>query len=196
MAEFRTLFAAQCLTMVAGATSGLALGTIVHAETGSAVLTGLSMFGGPLVALLASSFVLAASDTMRPRRALVLVSVVVCVADLAQALPGLTWPVRFGLLAVVWLVLSASAGAGVALMADLLPSDAFVLGRATLNIAVGSMQIVAYGVGGLLLIVLSSPSTCSSSPRPPRPSPRCSSGPGSPTGRHERAARSCVVPAR
>jgi MFS family permease len=154
VAEFRTLFTAQCLTMVAGATSGLALGTIVHAETGSAVLTGLSMFGGPLVALLASSFVLAASDTMRPRRALVLVSVVVCVADLAQALPGLTWPVRFGLLALVWLVLSASAGAGVALMADLLPSDAFVLGRATLNIAVGSMQIVAYGVGGLLLIVL------------------------------------------
>ncbi len=154
VAEFRTLFVAQCLTMVAGATSGLALGTIVHAETGSAVLTGLSMFGGPLVALLASGFVLAASDTMRPRRALVLVAVVVAVADLAQALPGLTWPVRFGLLAVVWLVLSASAGAGVALMADLLPSDAFVLGRATLNIAVGSMQIVAYGVGGLLLIVL------------------------------------------
>ena len=154
VAEFRTLFVAQCLTMVAGATSGLALGTIVHAETGSAVLTGLSMFGGPLVALLASGFVLAASDTMRPRRALVLVAVVVAVADLAQALPGLTWPVRFGLLAVVWLVLSASAGAGVALMADLLPNDAFVLGRATLNIAVGSMQIVAYGVGGLLLIVL------------------------------------------
>ncbi len=154
IAEFRTLFVAQCLTMVAGATSGLALGTIVHAETGSAMLTGLSMFGGPLVALLASSFVLAASDTMRPRTALVLVAVVVAAADLVQAVPGLPWPARFGLLAVVWLVLSTSAGAGVALMADLLPTDAFVLGRSTLNIAVGSMQIVAYAVGGLLLIVL------------------------------------------
>ncbi|HEX6150919.1 hypothetical protein [Nocardioides sp.] len=154
VAEFRTLFVAQCLTMAAGATSGLALGTIVHAETGSAVLTGLSMFGGPLVALLASSFVLAASDTIRPRKALVLVGVVVALADLVQAVPGMPWPARFGLLAVVWLVLSTSAGAGVALMADLLPSDAFVLGRSTLNIAVGSMQIVAYGVGGLLLIVL------------------------------------------
>jgi hypothetical protein len=40
-------------------------------------------------------------------------------------------------------------------MAELLPSGAFVLGRSTLNIAVGSMQVVAYGVGGLLLIVLS-----------------------------------------
>ena len=154
VAEFRTLFVTQCLTMVAGATGGLALGTIVHAETGSAVLTGLSMFGGPLIAMLASAFVLAASDTMRPRRALVIVAVTVGVADLLQAIPGLPWSARFALIAVVWLVLSTSAGAGVALMADLLPSDAFVLGRSTLNIAVGSMQIVAYGVGGLLLIVM------------------------------------------
>ena len=155
VAEFRTLFVTQCLTMAAGATSGLALGTIVHAETGSAVLTGLSMFGGPLVALLASTFVLAASDTVRPRRALVVSAAVIGAADLVQALPGMPWPARFGLLAVVWLVLSTSAGAGVALMADLLPDDAFVLGRSTLNIAVGSMQVVAYGVGGLLLIALS-----------------------------------------
>lgn len=155
VAEFRILFVTQCLTMIAGATAGLALGTIVHDETGSAVLTGLSMFGGPLVALLASGFLLSISDTLKPRRALVLVAVVVAAADLAQAAPGLPWPARFALLATVWLVLSASAGAGVAFMADLLPSDAFVLGRATLNIAVGSMQIVGYGVGGLLLIVLS-----------------------------------------
>jgi hypothetical protein len=112
VAEFRVLFVTQCLTMAAGATSGLALGTIVHSETGSAVLTGLSMFGGPLVAMLASGFVLAASDTMRPRQALVLVAVTVAVADLLQAVPGLPWPARFGLIAVVWLVLSTSAGAG------------------------------------------------------------------------------------
>ena len=154
VAEFRTLFVTQCLTMVAGATSGLALGTIVHAETGSAVLTGLSMFGGPLVAVLASGFVLAASDTVRPRRALVMVALVVAAADLVQAVPGLPWPARFGLLALTWLVLSTSAGAATALMAELLPSEAFVLGRSTLNIAVGSMQVVAYAVGGLLLIVL------------------------------------------
>ena len=154
MAEFRVLFVSQCLTMVGGATAGLALGTIVHQETGSAVLTGLSMFGGPLVAMFASGFLLAASDTVRPRRALVLVAVVVAVADLAQALPGLPWPARFALLATVWLVLSTAAGAGVAFMADLLPSGAFVLGRATLNIAVGSMQIVGYGLGGLLLVWL------------------------------------------
>ncbi len=48
-----------------------------------------------------------------------------------------------------------SAGAAIALVADLLPNEAFVLGRSTLNIAVGSMQIVGYGLGGLLLLWLS-----------------------------------------
>ncbi len=153
--EFRVLFITQCLTMIAGATSGLALGTITFAQTGSAVLTGLSMFGGPLVALLSSTFLLSVSDVMRPRRALVMVAVVVCLVDLVQAIPGVTWPARFALLAVTWLVLSMSAGAGIALVADLLPKEAFVLGRSTLNIAVGSMQIVGYGLGGLLLLTLS-----------------------------------------
>ena len=153
--EFRVLFVTQCLTMIAGATSGLALGTITFAQTGSAVLTGLSMFGGPLVAVLSSTFLLSVSDVMRPRRALVMVAAVVCLVDLVQAVPGVPWPTRFGLLALTWLVLSMAAGAGIALVADLLPSEAFVLGRSTLNIAVGSMQIVGYGLGGLLLLTLS-----------------------------------------
>lgn len=153
--EFRVLFVAQCLTMIAGATAGLALGTITFAQTGSAVLTGLSMFGGPLVALISSTFLLSVSDLVRPRRTLAMVATVVCLVDLVQAVPGIPWPARFGLLAVTWLALSMSAGAGIALVADLLPNEAFVLGRSTLNIAVGTMQIVGYGLGGLLLLVVS-----------------------------------------
>ena len=155
VAEFRVLFVAQCLNMIAGATAGLALGTITFAETGSAVLTGLSMFGGPFIALLSSTFLLSVSDVMRPRRALTLVASAVCLVELAQSIPGLPVPARFALLALTWLVLSMSTGAAIALVADLLPSEAFVLGRSTLNIAVGSMQIVGYGLGGLLLLWLS-----------------------------------------
>lgn len=154
-AEFRTLFVAQSLTMAAGASAGLALGTITFAETGSALLTGLSMFGGPLVALLSSSFLLSASDTLRPRTALVVVAAVVGALDLVQAIPGIPVPARFLLLALMWLVLSSAAGAAIGLMADLLPEDAFVLGRSTLNIGVGTMQIAGYGLGGLLLLVMS-----------------------------------------
>lgn len=152
--EFRVLFATQCLTMAAGSIAGLALGTTVFDATGSPVLAGLSMFGGPLVAVLGSSFLLATSDLVRPRRALVLVAVVTVLADLLQAIPGLSWPARFGLLAAVWLVLSATGGSTIALVSEMVPPDGFVLARSTMNIAVGVMQAIGYAAGGLLLLVL------------------------------------------
>ncbi|HSU73414.1 MAG TPA: MFS transporter, partial [Terrabacter sp.] len=89
---------------------------------------------------------------VRPRTALVLVTTTTMVTDLLQALPGLAWGWRFALLAVGPLITSALGGSMIALVSDILPPDGFILGRATMNIAVGGMQIVGYGVGGLLLI--------------------------------------------
>lgn len=153
-AEFRTLFASQALVMAAASASSLALGTITYASTGSPVLTALSMYGGPLVRLVASWFLMSASDLLRPRLALVVVGAVMCLADLLQALPGMPWQARFVLLALPWVAMSATGGAKMALVSDILPAEAFVLGRSTMNIAVGVMQIAGYGVGGLLLLRL------------------------------------------
>jgi MFS family permease len=152
--EFRTLFLAQCLNVASSAVGGLALGTITYAATGNPVLSGLAMFGGPLVRLLASWFLLSASDLMRPRTALGLTAAVGCVADALQAIPGMPWGLRFVILALPYVVMSATGGAAQALVADLLPPDSFVFGRATLNIAVGGMQIAGYGLAGVLLIEL------------------------------------------
>ncbi len=154
VAEFRVLFFAQCLMVWSGSVASLALGTIMFAATGSPVLTGLSMFGGPLIRLLGSSFLLALSDTFRPRAALVVVDATIAVCSVLQAVPDLAWGWRFVLIAVPWLVMSATAGSGIALMSDILPPDAFVLGRSTLNTAVGVMQIVGFAVGGALVLVL------------------------------------------
>ena len=51
VAEFRAIFIAQCLANAAAAAGSLALGTVTYAATGNAALTGLSMFGGPLIRL-------------------------------------------------------------------------------------------------------------------------------------------------
>ncbi|MGN6744397.1 MAG: hypothetical protein ACTHJL_14045, partial [Amnibacterium sp.] len=152
--EFRTLFVAQCLTMASAAVSGLALGTTTYAATGSPVLTALALFGGPLVRLAASWFLGAWSDLLRPRSALLLVASVMAGADAVQAVPGLPWAARFLLLALPWIAMSATGGSMLALVSDILPDGAFVFGRATMNIAVGGMQIVGYAVGGALLAVL------------------------------------------
>ena len=153
--EFRVLFLVQCLNIGSYAVGSLALGTITFAATGSAVLTALAMFGAPLMRLVGQTLFGSGSDLVRPRTALVVVAATTMVTNLLQALPGLEWGWRFALLAVGPLITSALGGSMMALVSDILPPDGFILGRATMNIAVGGMQIVGYGIGGLLLIAFS-----------------------------------------
>ena len=133
VAEFRLLFLSQGLMVMSGSVASLALGTIMFAATGSPALTALSMFGGPVVRLFGSSLLLALSDTLRPRQAMVVGDMTIVVSSLLQAIPDLAWGWRFVLIAVPWLVMSATAGSSIALMSEILPADAFVLGRSTLK---------------------------------------------------------------
>jgi MFS family permease len=150
--EFRVLFLVRCVTMAAVSLGGLALGATTYAGTGSPVLTALAMFGGPLITLLGSATVLSASDAMGPRRASTIMPAAYAVAYALQSLPHLSWWWRFVILAIPYLAGSATSGSVMRLMHDILPPEGFVLGRATLNIATGVMQIAGYGLGGLLLV--------------------------------------------
>jgi hypothetical protein len=152
--EFRAIFIAQCLANAAAAAGSLALGTVTYAATGNAALTGLSTFGGPLIRLGASWFTSSAADLLRPRQALMAVAAVTGAADLLQAIPGLPWGARFVFLALPWVAMAATSGAMLALVSDILPPDSYVFGRATVNLAVGGMQVAGYGLGGLLLVAL------------------------------------------
>jgi len=155
VAEFRALFVVQCLAVGGASIGNLALGTITYASTGSTLLTSLAVFGGPIIRLVASWFLASTADLIRPRNALAAVAAVTCLADGLQAVPGLPWGARFGLLALPWIVMSATGGASIALVSDTLPADAFVFGRATINVAVGVTQIAGYGLAGLLLLRIS-----------------------------------------
>jgi MFS family permease len=154
VAEFRAVFIVQCLAVGGASIGNLALGTITYASTGSALLTSLAVFGGPLIRLVASWFLASASDLLRPRTAMTLVAAVTCAADALQALPDLPWGARFAVLALPWVAMSATGGSAMALVSDILPSDAFIFGRATMNIAVGVTQIAGYGLAGVLLAAL------------------------------------------
>jgi MFS family permease len=150
--EFRTLFATTSLNVAAGSVGSLALGTLTYAETGSPVLSAFVMFGGPLVRLVSSWFLLSLADLWRPRTAMMLAAAIMGAGVAAQALPGLPIGVRLLLIVVPWILLSATGGSMVALVSDIVPEGSFVFARATINIAVGVMQIVGYGLGGLLLL--------------------------------------------
>jgi predicted MFS family arabinose efflux permease len=153
--EFRALFATQCLSIGASSIGSLAIGTITYQSTGSPILTSLAMFGGPLIRLASTWFFASAADLLRPRAALMFVALIIMAADGLQALPHLAWGVRFVILALPWLAMSATGGSMIALVSDIVPRDGFVFARATMNIAVGVMQIFGYGAGGILLLYLS-----------------------------------------
>ena len=150
--EFRVLFTTTSLNVAAGSVGSLALGTLTYAETGSPLLSAFVMFGGPLIRLTTSWFLLSLADLWRPRSAMMLAAGVMAVADALQALPGVPMSMRLVFLIVPWILLSATGGSMIALVSDVVPEGSFVFARATINIAVGVMQIVGYGLGGLLLL--------------------------------------------
>lgn len=153
--EFRALFLTRCLAIAAMSLASLALGTLTYAETGSALLTGLSLFGGPLISLIGSATVLGASDSLRPRTAYLMVAGAGLTAHGLQAIPDLPWQARFLVLAIPYVVGSVTGGTSQRLLIDILGSDGFTLGRSTINAAVGIFQIVGFATGGLLLVALS-----------------------------------------
>ena len=65
------------------------------------LLTALVMFGGPLVQLVTSRYLLASSDLVRPRTAMMMTGVVAACVDSIQVIPSLPWWMRFVLVAVI-----------------------------------------------------------------------------------------------
>ncbi|MBF4163693.1 MFS transporter [Nocardioides acrostichi] len=149
--EFRVLFIVRCVTMGVVSLQSLALASITYAATASPLLTALVLFGGPLITMLGSATVLGASDSLGVRRASLVMPAAYGVACLLQAIPHLPWWSRLVILALPYLAGSATSGSTMRLMHQILPDDGFVLGRATLNLAVGVMQVVGYAAGGVLI---------------------------------------------
>ena len=153
--EFRVLFLNRCVVVISVAASGLALATITYEATRSALLSGLSLFGGPLVSLIVSQLLLASSDRVRPRTAMTCQMGAALVSDALQLVPGMPWQARFGLLAIPYVTYAMFAGTRWVLVREIVPEGSYILARSLMNLAEGGMQVVGYGVGGLALLWLS-----------------------------------------
>lgn len=153
--EFTPFFAAVSVQIAAGTVSGLALSTMVYLSTGSPLLSALSLFGASFAQVIGATTLLSMADRVPPRRALVVIASVFAVGTLAMTIPGL--PV-WGILMIILglgLVNSVAGGVRWGLLGEIVPEGAYILGRSVFSIALGTMQIVGFGVGGLLLQILS-----------------------------------------
>lgn len=153
--EFTPLFVTSAAVVAGSTLSGLALGTLVYAATGSPLLSALSMFGPSLAQLIGASTLLSAADRLPPRGVLSGTCVMFGVSTAALAVSGLPLWVAFAIVAVQGLVNSLAGGVRYGLLTELLSEDGYLLGRSVLNMSVGIMQICGFVAGGLLITTLS-----------------------------------------
>ncbi|GLY01859.1 MFS transporter [Actinoplanes sp. NBRC 101535] len=152
--EFTPLFAAACTGTAATTVSGLALATSVYSRTGSPLYAALSMFGPSVAQMAGAMLLLSAADRLPPRAALTGVSLASATLIAILAVPGLPVPALFMVLLAMGLVSSVGGGARAGLLTEIVPEGAYLLGRSALNISVGTMQIVGFATGGLLVSAL------------------------------------------
>jgi predicted MFS family arabinose efflux permease len=153
--EFTPLFMTGAARVAAQTVTGLALGTVIYAETGSPLLAGLAMFGPSLAQLLGATVLLSAADRLAPRATLVGLEVVFALATAAQAVPGLPVWAAFVILVCTGPLAALGGGVRYGLLNEILPAEGFVLGRSVLNMSTGTMQIAGFALGGVLATALS-----------------------------------------
>jgi predicted MFS family arabinose efflux permease len=153
--EFTPLFLTGAARVAAQTVTGLALGTVIYAETGSPLLAALAMFGPSLAQLIGATVLLSAADRLAPRATLIGLELAFAVATAAQAIPGLPVWGAFAILTCVGPLAALGGGVRYGLLNEILPAEGFVLGRSVLNMSVGTMQICGFALGGVLATVLS-----------------------------------------
>ncbi|MFI9036726.1 MFS transporter [Streptomyces sp. NPDC053726] len=157
--QFGPLFATSAVQVAGSTMSGLALGTLVYASTGSPLLAALSMFGSSLAQVIGATVLMSAADRLPPRAAMTGMALVFGLATAVLAVPGLPLPVVFAIILMEGVVASVGGGVRYGLLNEVLPKDGYLLGRSVLNMCVGLMQISGFALGGLLVTTLSARGT-------------------------------------
>lgn len=152
--EFRVVLGAWTVSMLGNVVSHLALAVLVLDRTGSPLLSALTFALGFIPYAIGGSLFSAVADRYPARRVLVL-------GDLAQAgliaamvVPGMPVWGLLGLVAVTGVIAPVYAGARAAALPDMMSADEFPLARALLRLVAMGSQVVGFGLGGALLVVV------------------------------------------
>lgn len=157
--EFTALFATSCAHTAATTVGSLALATLVYDATGSPLLSALSMFGASFAQVIGAMTLLSAADRLPPRAATAGMAVTFAAGTAVIAIPGLPIGAAFAVLLVLGLVASVGGGVRLGLLTEILPEGGYLLGRSVLNICVGTLQIVGFALGAVLVAAMSARGT-------------------------------------
>lgn len=154
--EFRAVFAAHALSLLGVIVSEIALSVLVYDLTGSPLLSALTFALGFLPYVVGGTLLAGLADRFPARRVLVTCDLVCAACVAPMVAPGAHIGVLLALRCALAVVSPVFQGTRMATLADILgDGDLFVLGRSLLRIVSQSALLVGYGLGGLLLTVVS-----------------------------------------
>jgi len=155
-AEFRAIFAANIVSMLGSVVAAVALTVLVYQQTRSPALAASVMALSFLPYLIGGALLGAAADRLPARRVLVACDLASAALIGCMIIPGVPLPALLALLFAIGLISPVYQGVRSAVLPEVLPpGPRYVLGRALMRMVAQSAQIVGYGVGGLLLAILS-----------------------------------------
>src|SRR6516162_9321335 len=155
-AEFRAIFVANIVSMLGSVVAAVALTVLVYQQTRSPALAASVMALSFLPYLIGGALLGAAADRLPARRVLVACDMASAALVGCMVIPGMPLPALLALLFATGLISPVYQGVRSAVLPEVLPpGPRYVLGRALMRMVAQSAQIVGYGVGGLLLTVLS-----------------------------------------
>ncbi|WLQ40596.1 MFS transporter [Streptomyces laculatispora] len=154
--EFRAVFAAHLLSLLGVVVSELALTVLVYELTASPLLSALTFALGMLPYLVGGTLFSGIADRYPARRVLVTCDLICAGCVAVMVLPGTPVAALLVLRCLVAAVSPVFTGTRMAALADILgEDDLYVLGRSLLRIVSQGALLAGFGVGGLLLAVVS-----------------------------------------
>ncbi|WP_238012515.1 MFS transporter [Dactylosporangium sp. AC04546] len=154
VAPFRVLFGARTLAIVADTLRIVALSLLVYAATESPALAALAYGISFLPQLFGSGLLGALADRLPPRRLIALGYLGEAGAAVALALVPMPVWACLVLVAAVACVTPVFHGAANRLIAEVLPGDAYVLGRSLSNLASSLAQLAGLAGAGIAVAAL------------------------------------------
>src|ERR1700746_3528684 len=155
-AEFRAIFIANIVSMLGSVVAAVALTVLVYQQTRSPALAASVMALSFLPYLIGGALLGAAADRLPARRVLGACDLTSAALIGCMVIPGMPLPALLTLLFVVGLISPVYQGVRSAVLPEVLPpGPRYVLGRALMRMVAQSAQVIGYGVGGLLLTILS-----------------------------------------
>ncbi|MEU9377728.1 MFS transporter [Streptomyces sp. NPDC048255] len=154
VAQFRAVFAGRLLGVMSDTLRSVALAVLVFDQTGSPLLTAMTMTIGFLPQAAGGLFLAAMADRFSPRTLITTGYALQCAVGLLLAFGHLPVAPSLLLVAAVACLTPVTTGATARVLAEVLTGDTYVLGRSLSYIVAVSAQMVGMAAGGTLVVWL------------------------------------------